>query len=68
MKNHWTKKECDMFIDYYKDKTAYFGNTLSGEPMRFNEIYDMLRYRMRFGEAETMIIIACIIKCGGKIV
>ncbi len=65
MKNHWTKKECDMFINYYKDKTAFFGENGG---ITYDEMYDMLRYRMRFGEAETMIIIACIIKCGGKII
>jgi len=68
MKNHWTKKECEQIINANKDNTAYFGNTLSGNPISFEEIYNMLRYRMHFGESETMVIIASIIKCGGKIV
>ena len=67
MKNHWTKKECGEIIEQYKDNTAYFGNTISGEPMRFEEMYNMLRNRMHFGEAETMVIIASLIKAGGKI-
>ena len=67
MKNYWTKKECGQIIEQHKDNTAYFGNTLSGEPMKFADMYNMLRHRMGFGEAETMVIIASIIKAGGKI-
>lgn len=64
MKNCYTKKQCDDIISKYKGNTAYFG-----EPyfMRYDEIYDMLRYRMQFGEAETQVIIASLIKCGAKI-
>lgn len=68
MKNHWTKKECDMIIDRYKDNTDFFGNTFSGEPMQFEKMYDMLRFQMRFGEAETLVIIASLIKAGGKFI
>lgn len=68
MKNHWTYKECDTIIAMYKDNTAYFGNTISGNPMTFNELYDMFRLRMGFGVAETNVIIACLIKCGAKII
>ena len=64
MKNHWTKKECDTIINHYKDNTAYFGENGG---ITYNKMYDMLRFRMGFGEAETMVIIACIIKSGGKI-
>lgn len=66
MKNHWTKKECDIMLECYKNNTAYFGN--DGDPMTFDRMYDMLRYQMRFGEAETKVIIACLIKCGAKII
>lgn len=68
MKNHWSKKQCDIVLDLYKDKTAYFGDTISGEPMTYDEMYDMLCFRMGFGVAETNVIIACLIKCGAKIV
>lgn len=61
-RNKWTKAECDILINHYKDNTAYFDGS-----MTYEEMYDMLRYRMHFGEAETMVIIACIIKCGGKL-
>ena len=62
MANYWSKKECDTVINMYKDKTAYFGN--EGEPMTYDAMFNMLRYRMGFGFAETMVIIASLIKCG----
>lgn len=65
MRNYWTKKECTDIIEQYKDNTAYFGN--DGEPMEFHRMYNMLRYQMKFGEAETMVIIASLIKAGGTI-
>lgn len=69
MKNHWTQKECDMIIKKYKDNTAFFGtNTLSGEPLTFNSMYEMLRLRMHFGEAESMVIMASLIKCGARFI
>ena len=67
MKNYWTKKECGEIIEQHKDNTAYFGNTLSGEPMEFHRMYNMLRHQMRFGESETIVIIASLIKAGAKI-
>lgn len=69
MKNYWTKKECDIIIDLYKNDTAWFGNNdILGEniPMTFESMYDMLRLRMGFGMAESNVIIACLIKCGAK--
>lgn len=71
MKNHWTHKECDTIIAMYKDNTAWFGNNeILGEnvPMTFESMYEMLRFRMGFGEAETNVILASLIKCGAKIV
>lgn len=67
MKNRYTKKECDIIIKNNKDNTAYFGNTLSGHPMTFDDMYNMLRWRMGFGNAETMVIIASLIKAGAKL-
>lgn len=66
MKNHWTHKECDTIISMYKDNTAYFDN--DEKPMTFDAMYEMLRYRMGFGVAETHVIIASLIKCGAKII
>lgn len=71
MKNYWTHKECDTILYLYKDNTAYFGNNeILGENklMTFDEMWQMLRYRMGFGVAETNVIIASLIKCGAKIV
>jgi hypothetical protein len=68
MKNYWTKKECEEIINQYKDNTAYFGNFADEKPMEFHRMYNMLRYQMQFGEAETMVIIASLIKAGGKII
>ena len=68
MKNRWTKKYCDYIIKTQKDNTAFFGNTLSGEPMKLDDMYDMLRYRMGFGIAETEVIIASLIKAGAKFI
>ena len=64
MKNYWTKKECDEVIEQYKGNTCYFGEN---DGITFHRMYNMLRYEMRFREAETMVIIASIIKAGGKI-
>ncbi len=69
MKNFWTHKMCDTIIAENKDKTAYFGNnTMDGNPMKFHDMYEMLRYRMHFGDAETKVIIASLIKCGAKFI
>ena len=68
MKNFWTHKICDAIIAENKDNTAYFGNTIDGKPMKFYDMYNMLRYRMCFGEAETKVIIASLIKCGAKFI
>lgn len=71
MKNHWTHKECNTILAMYKDKTAWFGNNeILGEnkPFTFNEMFQMLHFRMGFGLAETNVIIASLIKCGAKII
>ena len=36
--------------------------------MTFDEAYNMFRLHYEFGEAETKVIIASLIKCGAKIV
>ena len=64
MKNCLTKKECDIIIQKHKDNTAFFGENGG---ISYYELYDMLRWRMGFGEAETMVIIASLVKAGAKI-
>ena len=43
------------------------GNTnyFSGE-LKFADMYDMLRYRMEFGESETKLILASLVNAGAK--
>ena len=55
------KRENKKIIDTYKDDTAYFDGSMS-KP----EIYEMLRSRMKFGEAETKVIIAALNLAGAK--
>ena len=57
----YTKKEANAIIAEYKDDTNYFNGILTAE-----EMYDLFRNRCSFGEAETMTIIASLIKCGAK--
>lgn len=56
-----TKKCAKETIEAYKDMTAFFD-----ESMTQNEMYEMLRYRMQFGEAETRVIISALILSGAK--
>ena len=58
---HWGLEYCDKTIEENKDNTMYFN-----EQMTFDEMYNMLRLRMEFGEAETKVIIASLIKSGAK--
>ncbi len=55
------KKDCNEIIEKYKDNTNYFNGTIDQDDM-----WDMLRYRMQFGESETIVIIAALIKVGAK--
>ena len=57
----YTKKAAAETIEAYAEMTSYFDNSMTQ-----NEIYDMLRYRMRFGEAETRTIIAALVLAGAK--
>lgn len=54
-----TKKQERETIEAYKEMTAYFDGTISREDM-----YNMLRYRMGFGEAETRVIVASLSLAG----
>lgn len=57
----YTKVKAKETIEAYKDMTAYFRNEITMESM-----YNMLRYEMRFGEAETRVILASLVCCGAK--
>ena len=57
----YTKKKAKESIEAYKDMTAFFDESMSQEDM-----YNMLRFRMRFGEAETRVIIAALVLAGAK--
>ena len=56
-----TKAKAREIIEANKDNTAYFDKSIS-----VKEMYEMLRYRMRFGEAETKVIIAALKVSGAK--
>lgn len=58
---HWTLEQCDNLIAEYKDNTQYFN-----EQMTFDQMYNMLRLHYEFGEAETKVIMASLIKNGAK--
>lgn len=58
---HWSLEQCNEIIEEYKDNTMYFN-----EQMTFEQMYNMLRIQMEFGEAETKVIMASLIKNGAK--
>jgi hypothetical protein len=58
---HWSLEQCNSIIKEYKDDTQYFN-----EQMTFDEMYNMLRLHYDFGEAETKVIMASLIKNGAK--
>ena len=58
---HWSLEQCNNLIEENKDKTKYFN-----EEMTFDEAYNMFRLYYEFGEAETKVIMASLIKNGAK--
>ena len=56
-----TKKTAREQVETYKDMTSYFDESMSEE-----EMHEMLRYRMGFGESETKVIIAALVIAGAK--
>lgn len=56
-----TKKKAKKTIEEYRDLTGFFDSSMSE-----TEMYEMLRYRMRFGEAETRVIMSSLVVCGAK--
>lgn len=57
----WKKVDCDRIIREQKDFTAWF----TGEYSQ-TEMWEMFRYRMGFGEAESAVLLAALIKVGAK--
>ena len=57
----YTKKVAKETITAYAEMTSYFDNSVTQ-----NELYNMFRYRMQFGEAETRTIIAALVLAGAK--
>lgn len=57
----YTKKKAKESIEAYKDMTAFFDESMTQEDM-----YNMLRYRMHFGVAETETILAALVLAGAK--
>ncbi len=58
---HWSMEDCNKVIEEYKDFTQYFNET-----MTFDEVYNMFRLHYEFGEAETKVIMAALMKVGAK--
>ncbi len=50
-----TRKQALEVIQKNKDNTAWFDKSLTREDM-----YNMLRYRMQFGQAETEVLLAAL--------
>lgn len=59
--SRWRKVDCDRIIRENKDMTGWFTGELSQDDM-----WSMFRYRMGFGEAETAVLLAALIKVGAK--
>ena len=65
------KKEAREVITQFGSKTSFFNNCeytgINGESwnMTQDEMREMLRYKMCFGQAETECIIAAIVIAGG---
>lgn len=58
---HWSLEQCNEIINEYKNETQYFN-----KQMTFDQMYNMLRLYYEFGEAETKVIMASLIKNGAK--
>lgn len=56
-----TKKQERDTVEAYKDITGYFDESITREQM-----FELLRYRMRFGDAETRVIISALVLAGAK--
>lgn len=57
-----TREQATEFLKENKNNTLWFT-----DGMTFDDMYAMLRYRMQFGEAETLCIMASLKLNGAKI-
>lgn len=57
----YTKKNAKETLNSYKDMTGYFDGSITQGFM-----FDMLRHRMGFGDAEARVIIAALTLSGAK--
>ena len=61
LKMRYTKKFAKEILDLWKNDTNYFNGSMSAA-----EFESMLRYRMGFGQAETITITMALILAGAK--
>ena len=59
--NRWSCLDCLRIIKENKDNTAWFNYEIS-----MDDMWNMFRNHMQFGEAETAVIIAALIRAGAK--
>ena len=56
-----TREKAKALIEENKDFTGYFDGSLT-----LDQMYDMLTFRMQFGDAESKVIIAALKLAGAK--
>ena len=56
-----TNAEAKQIIANNKDNTGYFNKSVN-----LDDMYEMLRQEMKFGEAETKVILASLTLAGAK--
>ena len=56
-----TKKLAKAIVERNKDNTAYFDKSMTR-----NDMYEMLRFRMGFGNAEAEVIISALVLAGAQ--
>ena len=61
MKNCMTQDEAKQIIERHKGETNYFSGNID-----ISDMWDMFRYRYEFGEAETAVILASLVRSGAK--
>lgn len=59
--NCMTQNEAAEIIKKYAGETNYFSGIID-----INDMWDMFRHRYEFGEAETAVILASLVKSGAK--
>ena len=57
----YTKKHARECVEAYAHLTGWFDGSIAQRDM-----YEILRYRMQFGEPETRVIIAALVMAGAK--